>query len=390
MTEYPLPPAGKFASVPTPVYYYDLRLLRDTLEAVGRESQREDFHVHYAMKACNDPRVLKTIADYGLGVDVVSAGELTMALETGFKAADIVFAGVGKTDAEIETALKAGIGGFNVESLEELEIISHIAAGMGLTAPVALRINPDIDAHTHHYITTGLAENKFGISLTMLDRAVDMALALEGVKLEGLHFHIGSQITDLTPYKILCERINAMVGSLSQRGVKIANINVGGGLGIDYDYPDGCPISDFKSYFDIFKNCLILPEGCQVHFELGRAIVGQCGSLLSRVVYVKKGIGKQFVILDAGMNDLIRPALYQAHHAIENLSATERGETAESVYDVVGPVCESSDVFATDEHMPVTRRGDLIAIRSAGAYGQVMSSYYNCRHTSDRAIYSVD
>lgn len=389
MNKYPLPEAGKLASVPTPVYYYDLTLLRDTLEAVCRESRRDDFHVHYAMKACNDPRVLETIVDYGLGVDVVSAGELALALDAGFNAADIVFAGVGKTDAEIEAALKAGIGGFNVESLEELEVISRIASGMGLIAPVALRINPDIDAHTHHYITTGLAENKFGISLTMLDSAVDMALKLEGVTLVGLHFHIGSQITDLTPYKILCERVNAMVGSLSQRGVKIANVNVGGGLGIDYDNPGRCPIPDFKSYFDIFKNFLSLPDGCQVHFELGRAIVGQCGSLLSRVVYVKKGIGKQFVILDAGMNDLIRPALYQAHHAIENLSALERGDTVTSVYDVVGPVCESSDVFAADEHMPETYRGDLIAIRSAGAYGQVMSSYYNCRHTADRTIYSA-
>jgi diaminopimelate decarboxylase len=379
-------PLEAFTSRETPFYFYDIDLLNDTLSAINQASNYEDFRVHYAVKACVNPDVLKAVAAAGLGADTVSAGEIKRAIDAGFKPESIVFAGVGKTDREINLALDLKIGCFNVESLEELLVINELAEKKGVTAPIALRVNPDIDAHTHHYITTGLTENKFGISLQTIDSVIDTALTLKGIELMGLHFHIGSQITINKPYELLCEAVNFIVRRTEKRGVKLRTINVGGGLGIDYDTPDAHLIPYFKTYFDIFRRGVKLGEGMQLHFELGRAVVAQCGSLISRVVYVKKGLDKNFMIIDAGMTELIRPALYQAHHHIDNLSADSSSRRVK--YDVVGPICESSDVFDQDLALPEAHRGDIIAIRSAGAYGEIMSSHYNCRELNAPLAFS--
>lgn len=369
-------PVTEFRNIQTPFYYYDLTLLEQTLEEVKKTSDYPGFRVHYAVKANANPSILEMIKDFGLGADTVSGGEIERALKCGFSPESIVFAGVGKSDAEIEFALLNNIGCFNVESAEELEIISDICSHLGLNAKVALRVNPDIDAHTHHYITTGVAENKFGIAMSMLSDIVIKCRDNENLEFMGLHFHIGSQITTMEPYIELCRRINKLVVEVESLGVVVKTINVGGGLGIDYDEPDLNPIPDFKEYFDTFHNNINLRSDQELHFELGRAIVAQCGSLISRVLYVKQGVNKKFVIIDAGMTDLIRPALYQAHHAIQNI--TSDSVTFDS-YDVVGPICESSDTFGENETLPTTMRGDLIAIRSAGAYCEIMASQYNCR-----------
>lgn len=370
-------PVASFQKTPTPFYYYDLSLLRQTLLAVKKAvGERADYKVHYALKANSNPAILKEISDFGLGVDTVSGGEIRVALENGFAPGSIFFAGVGKTDAEIEYALESKIGCFNVESAEELDVIESIAKRMDLKAPVALRVNPEIDAHTHHYITTGLAENKFGISLDRVLPLAERCVSSAFLEFKGLHFHIGSQITITEPFVELSKRILNLQGSFDKAGIKIPIINVGGGLGIDYENPSQNPIPDFERYFQTFKDNLPLRQGQELHFELGRSIVAQCGSLISRVLYVKHGVGKRFVILDAGMTDLIRPALYDAHHKIVNLTAT--GPDVEK-YDVVGPICESSDVFGKDEILPETHRGDIFALQSAGAYGEVMASTYNSR-----------
>lgn len=368
----------------TPFYYYDLGLLRRTLDELRARSANDNWHVHYAIKANAAPEIIREIQKAGLGIDAVSGGEIRCALDAGFSPEKIVFAGVGKTDEEIELALNVGIGCFNVESLEELEVIDHIACRKGLKARVALRVNPNIDAHTHKFITTGLAENKFGIDMEVLDSVIDRVAEMNGIDLFGLHFHIGSQITIIRPFEILCSTINSLLSRLAVNGVKIRSINVGGGLGVDYDDPAGHPIPDFASYFDVFKRCLRLDETQQLHFELGRSIVAQCGSLISRVLYVKHGISKDFVIIDAGFTELIRPALYQAFHKIENLTADD--DRRQATYDVVGPICESADCFAEELHLPETRRGDIMAIRSAGAYGEIMSSHYNCRSLRQRVV----
>lgn len=364
----------------TPFYYYDMSLLGDTLREINEAREGRNIHAHYAVKANSNPEILRTIAGAGLGADCVSGGEIALALEAGFPPEKISYAGVGKTDREIRLGLSAGIGYFNVESIEELEIIATLAKEMGKKAPVALRVNPNIDAHTHHYITTGLEENKFGIDMRLLDQAVEIAHTSPHLDLIGLHFHIGSQITTTEPFNLLCERVNALVDKYRSRGIEFRVLNVGGGLGIDYDDPDAHPIAAFRPMFEVLANNLKIREGQEIHCEPGRSVVAQCGTLISRVIYVKEGVGKKFVILDAGMNDLIRPALYGAHHKIENLTATD--PTATETYDVVGPVCESSDTFAQDEVMPATRRGDIIALRSAGAYGESMSSCYNSRPLS--------
>ena len=364
----------------TPFYYYDMALLRRTLDEVKRATAGFPYHVHYALKANGNPRILAEIANRGLGADLVSGGEIVAARDAGFKPSMMCFAGVGKTDAEIRLALDCEIGCFNVESLPELEVIDQIALEMGRTARVALRVNPDIDAHTHRYITTGTADNKFGICLEDLDHIVDVATTMRGVKLCGLHFHIGSQITLMQPYVMLCEKVNELVNHFADRGIHFEIIDVGGGLGIDYDTPDAHPLPDFEAYFGTFKRHLRVRDGQQVYFELGRSIVGQCGSLITRVTYVKHNRNKQFAIVDAGMSDLLRPALYQAHHAIDNLTSTHADV---DTYDVVGPICESSDTFARDCQMPLTARGDLLAIRSAGAYGESMASQYNMRRLPD-------
>ncbi len=363
--------------VRTPFYYYDMALLRSTLEEIKKCIAGSDVHVHYAVKANGNPEILKVIAQAGFGADCVSGGEIAAALNAGFDNASIFYAGVGKTDEEILFGIEKGIGCFNVESIEELEVIAELGEKAQRKVPVALRVNPNIDAHTHEYITTGLEENKFGIDMRCLDNAVDKALASEWVDLRGLHFHIGSQITITEPFALLCERINKITEKYREKGIEFKILNVGGGLGIDYDTPDENPIPDFKGYFDTLISGMHLQPGQEIHCELGRAIVAQCGSLIARVVYVKEGIGRKFLILDAGMNDLLRPALYGAHHKIEVVAPRDEAET--DVYDVVGPVCESSDVFGKDEKIPAVRRGDLVALRSAGAYGESMASEYNMR-----------
>ena len=370
-------PVEKLNSIQTPFYYYDKALLQQTLDAINAEAGKyEGYKVHYAVKANVDPALLGIVNASGLGCDCVSGGEVERCLMSGFAPSKIVFAGVGKADWEINLALDANIACFNVESEPELEVIDALAGAKGKMANVAVRVNPNVDAHTHKYITTGLSENKFGISMEMLDEVVDKALELRNINLIGLHFHIGSQLLEFEPFEMLCSRINDLQDRFEARGVTFKTINVGGGLGVDYVNPDENPIPDFATFFATYNKYFKLRPGQELHFEVGRAVVCQCGSLISRVLYVKKGLNKQFVILDAGMSDLIRPALYQAHHKIENITSTS-AET--ETYDVVGPICESSDCFGTDEVLPVTKRGDLVALRSAGAYGQIMASNYNCR-----------
>ncbi len=368
---------SKFNDTRTPFYYYDGDLLQATLDTISTiVGSHPNYHVHYAVKANANPGVLHIISRHGFGADCVSGGEIRAALAAGFSADSIVFAGVGKSDWEIELGLEAGISCFNVESTAELEVIEQLAQQSGKVAKVAFRINPNVGAHTHANITTGLAENKFGIAMSDMVSIIKLASNMKHIKVVGLHFHIGSQILDMSDYEALCLRINELQDILFQHDIIVESINVGGGLGVDYDDPDAHPIPDFKSYFAVYEQHLKLREGQHLHFELGRAIVAQCGSLISRVLYVKQGATKQFVIVDAGMTDLIRPALYQAHHKIQNLS--NRSATTET-YDVVGPICESSDVFAKDVILNKCHRGDLIALRSAGAYGEIMASAYNCR-----------
>ena len=378
-------PIDKFNKMETPFYYYDCNLLRETLQAINKELKTyENFVVHYAVKANANAKVLNIIQQAGLGADCVSGGEIQRSLDCGFPADKIVYAGVGKADWEINLGLDKNIFCFNVESVAELEIINELAAKKGKIANVCFRINPDVGAHTHEKITTGLAENKFGIAMQDMLPTILEARKMPNIHFIGLHFHIGSQLLEMTDFRHLCSRINEIQDHLEEENITIKNINVGGGLGIDYDQPDSHPIPDFKSYFYTFARYLKLRDGQKLHFELGRAVVGQMGSLITRTLYVKQGMAKQFAIVDAGMTDLIRPALYQASHKIENLS--NNGPL--STYDVVGPICESSDVFAKAIALNTVHRGDLIAMRSAGAYGEIMASQYNCRklpagYTSD-------
>ena len=369
-------PVDKFKSMRTPFYYYDTKVLRDTLGCLHAEVGKFDnFSVHYAIKANANPKVLTIVRESGLGADCVSGGEIRAAVQAGFPASKIVFAGVGKADWEINLGLDCGIFCFNVESVPELEVINGLAGAKGKMANVAFRINPDVGAHTHANITTGLAENKFGINMSDMERVIELAQGMAHVNFIGLHFHIGSQILDMGDFVALCNRVNELLDKLESRGVRVMHVNVGGGLGIDYAHPNRQPVPAFKEYFDTFATHLRLRSYQTLHFELGRSIVAQCGSLISQVLYVKQGANKQFAILDAGMTDLIRPALYQAYHKIENITSDEPMET----YDVVGPICESSDVFGKAVDLNRVKRGDLIAIRSAGAYGEIMASRYNCR-----------
>ena len=367
---------AKFRSIQTPFFYYDTDLLRETLTTLKVESKNyKDIIVHYAIKANANPKVLNIICQAGLGADCVSGGEILAAIAAGFPVSKIVYAGVGKSDWEINLALDKNIFCFNVESLPELEIINELAMAKKKIANVAFRINPDIEAHTHANITTGLAENKFGIAIESMDHIIKEAYKLKNINFIGLHFHIGSQILIMDDFINLCSCINRLQDQLEKQHIVVKHINVGGGLGINYDCPDQNLIPDFKTYFNTYAHHLNLREGQQLHFELGRSIVAQCGSLITRTLYIKQGTQKQFVIVDAGMTDLIRPALYHAYHQIENISSNAPME----VYDVVGPICESSDVFAKSIELNKTKRGDLLAIRSAGAYGETMASQYNCR-----------
>ena len=373
--------AGRLMNLPTPFYFYDIDMLNRTLDVMKRESDRYGFHVHYAVKANFNPRIMKTIAGFGFGADCVSGNEIRHSIDNGFSKKDIVFAGVGKTDAEIEYALKSGIFCFNCESKAELSVIAGIAKRLGLVAPVALRINPDVDAHTHSYITTGVEDTKFGIHLKDIEEVVSIVTGDQYLHLKGIHFHIGSQILDLGVYERLCNKINELQEWFDTMGVEFDVINVGGGLGIDHNNPDTIP--QFAGYFSVFGKHLRRKEHQQVFFEIGRAAVGQSATLITRVLYIKDGGTVRYAIVDAGMTDLMRPALYQAFHLIENISSKGK----KSKYNVAGPVCESADVFAREIELPETGRGDLLAIRSAGAYGEAMASRYNMRDLP-RAIFS--
>ena len=366
---------NKFSSMETPFYYYDLTVLNKTLESLVKESSKKNYKVHCALKANSNDKILKIICDYGLGADCVSGNEVSKAIEIGFNNDEVVFAGVGKSDNEIKNALAKNIFCFNVESAQELEVINSIASSMNKVANVAFRINPNINPNTHHYITTGLEENKFGINTWELALLIEKINSLKNLKLIGLHFHIGSQITDLEVFKSLCVRINEIQKWFVDHNIELEHINAGGGLGVNYENPDENLIPDFKSYFQIFEKFLSLQPSQVLHFEIGRALVAQCGSLISKVLYIKEGVNTNFVILDAGMTELIRPALYQAYHKVDNLTSN----LPQKKYDVVGPICESSDTFGKLIMLNETKRGDIIAIRSTGAYGEVMSSHYNLR-----------
>ena len=335
-----------FSTIETPFYFYDMDLLRQTLEIYKKQINRYGWHAHYAMKANANDRILATIRDFGLGADCVSGNEVKLAVKSGFDPQKIVYAGVGKSDKEIKAALRAGIFSFNCESVPEIRIINDLAAGMGRKARISIRVNPDIDAHTHKYISTGLKENKFGISPWAFQDVTDLLAQCPNLELLGLHFHVGSQITELPVFALLCRRIEELQQWFITHNVPIANINLGGGLGVNYQDPNGDPIAHFEAYFDLIHKNLVVRPGQQVHFEPGRALVAQCGHLISRVLYVKVGREKKFAILDAGMNDLIRPSLYQAWHDIENLT-------------------------------------------SNGPYGQVMAMRYNQRDLA-KAVYSDD
>lgn len=369
-------PIEKWGNITTPFYFYDTTLLKNTLEAIKKETDKYNFTQHYAIKANANPRILKLIASYGFGADCVSGGEVRAAIEAGFPADKVVFAGVGKADWEINLALDADIFCFNVESLAELYIINELAIAQNKIARVEFRVNPNVDAHTHAKITTGLSENKFGINLSQISSVIKEAKTLSNIEVVGLHFHIGSQITDMSAFKDLCIKANELQDELEKEGFTFPNMNFGGGLGIDYHHPNHINIPDFENYFAVFNKLVERKEGQNIHFELGRAVVGQCGNLISRVLYVKEGEVKRFAILDAGFTELIRPAMYDAYHRIENLSSN----LAEKEYDVVGPICESSDVFGKEVMLNEVKRGDIIALRSAGAYGEVMSSQYNLRN----------
>ncbi|HUS86627.1 MAG TPA: diaminopimelate decarboxylase [Bacteroidales bacterium] len=364
----------KLNKVKTPYYYYDLAMLRETLGIIRRESDKYGFIIHYAVKANANPRILEIISSYGFGADCVSGNEIIRAIETGFDPKMIAFAGVGKTDEEINIALNKKIFSINVESLPEYEVVNSLAGKKNLSACVALRINPNVEAFTHKYITTGIEETKFGINMWDLESVVDNPDRFGNTKITGLHFHIGSQIRRMTAFKALCSRINEIQLWFESRNIYPEHINVGGGLGIDYENPGMLP--DFEEFFSIFNELLDLRKDQKVHFELGRSVVGQVGNLLTRVLYVKNGAETRFIIVDAGMTDLIRPALYQAYHQIDNLTSDGKKQK----YNVVGPICESADSFGKFIDLPETRRGDLIAIRSAGAYGEVMISGYNLKN----------
>ena len=369
-------PVERLQKIQTPFYYYDSEVLRQTLKAINEEAgKHEGFVVHYAVKANANPKILRIIREAGLGADCVSGGEIEASIKAGFPASKIVYAGVGKADWEINLGLDNDIFCFNVESIPELEVINELAGKKGKVARVAFRLNPNVGAHTHANITTGLAENKCGIAMRDMLTVIEEASKMEHVKFVGLHFHIGSQILDMGDFQALCNRVNELQDELERHRIHVEHINVGGGLGVDYEHPNRLPIPDFKAYFDTYAKKLKLRNGQTLHFELGRAVVAQCGSLITRTLYIKEGATKRFAIVDAGFPDLIRPALYQAYHKIENITSEEPKEA----YDVVGPICESTDVFAKQIDLNKTKRGDLLAIRSAGAYGEIMASQYNCR-----------
>lgn len=367
----------KIKKINTPFYYYDTDIFELTIQKALKASEKINAKIHYALKANHQDKFLQIVAKYGMGADCVSGGEIKKALNNKIKSEHIVFAGVGKTDEEIELALNNKIFCLNVESIQELEVVNAIANKLQVKANIALRINPNIDAYTHKFITTGLSENKFGINASDLNMVLDKLSQLKNLHLSGLHFHIGSQITDLSAFKSLCLKVNELQKYFEEKKILLEHLNMGGGLGINYMQPDEQIFADFESYFKLFDEFLEKRKYQTLHFELGRSLVAQCGALITKVLYNKVSGNKHFLIVDSGMNHLIRPALYEAYHKIENLS--KYGNAAEKLYDVCGPICETTDYFGKNVLLPETERGDILAIRSAGAYGEVMASDYNLR-----------
>lgn len=368
----------------TPFYLYDTALLRQTLESVVYESNKYGYKVHYAIKANYDDHLLAIIREYGLGIDCASGNELRKAVEAGFDPKGIVYAGVGKRDRELRYAIEQGILAINCESIEELHVVDGFAAEAGRVTDVALRINPDIDPRTNHCIDTGQADSKFGISYEEILEHADEIKALKHINIIGIHLHIGSQIRELHVFENMCEKVNVIVENLEKLGFTFRMVDVGGGLGVNYDVPENEPIPNFASLFSIVRNHLRV-DGREVHFEFGRSIVSECGELITRVLFNKTtATGRKLVIVDASMTELIRPALYGAYHNIENITS---GEEARDKYTVVGTACESTDVFDENVSLRKTRRGDLLAIKSAGAYGMSMASRYNL-HDLPGAVYS--
>ncbi|MCH5331933.1 MAG: diaminopimelate decarboxylase [Alistipes sp.] len=370
----------------TPFYLYDTALLRQTLESVVYESQRYNYKLHYAIKANYDDRILSIIREYGLGIDCASGNELRKAIEAGFDPKGIVYAGVGKRDKELKYAIEQNILAINCESTEELEVLNNLSAEAGRVTDIALRVNPDIDPKTNHCIDTGQADSKFGISYEELLEKAECIKRYENLNIIGLHIHIGSQIRELHVFENMCNKVNVIISNLTALGFNLRFVDVGGGLGINYDMPENEPIPNFASLFSIVHNYLNVGDK-EVHFEFGRAIVGECGELITKVLFNKTtATGRKLVIVDASMTELIRPALYGSYHNIENI--TSEAETT-AKYTVVGTACESTDVFDENVGLRTTRRGDLLTIKSAGAYGMSMASRYNL-HDLPGAVYSED
>jgi len=376
--------SDKLKELETPFYLYDISLLRQTLESVTTLAERYGYVLHYAIKANYDPKILSLIKEYGIGIDCASIGELRCAIEAGFPASSIVYAGVGKKDKELRYAIEQGIFAINCESFQEIEVVNALAAEAGKVVDIALRINPDIDPRTNHCIDTGQADSKFGISYEEVQARAEEIKAFKNINIRGMHLHIGSQIRELHVFGYLCDKVNAIVGYLEGLGFKFDFVDVGGGLGVNYDLPENEPVPNFASVFSIINTHLKV-GGKQVHFEFGRSIVAQCGELITKVLYGKTtATGRKIIIVDASMTELIRPALYGAYHNIENI--TSLSET-KARYTIAGTACESTDIFDEGITLPETTRGDLLTIKTAGAYGMSMASRYNL-HDLPAAVYS--
>ena len=371
-----VPVADIAAAVGTPFYLYSTATLTRHYQLFDDALSGMEHMVCYAMKAASNQAILKTLADLGAGMDVVSGGEYARAKAAGVPGDRIVFSGVGKTRSEIRAALEGGIRQFNVESEPELLVISEIASGLGKIAPITIRVNPDVDAKTHAKISTGKSENKFGIPISKARAVYAEAAALPGIDVIGIDVHIGSQLTELEPYELAYRKVAELTEQLRADGHNIRRLDLGGGLGIPYTRSNEAP--PLPSDYGALIKRTVGHLGCEIEIEPGRLIAGNAGILVSRVIYVKQGEGRQFLILDGAMNDLIRPAMYDAHHDIIPVVEPEAG-VEQQAYDIVGPVCESGDTFAKNRMMPPLAAGDLVAFRSAGAYGAVMASEYNTR-----------
>lgn len=371
-----VPVAEIAAAVGTPFYVYSTATLLRHFTLFDEALEGMDHLVCYAMKAASNQAILKTLADAGAGMDVVSEGEYRRARAAGVPGEKIVFSGVGKTRGEIFTALSGGIRQFNVESEPEMRAISEVAVSLGVTAPVTIRVNPDVDAKTHAKIATGKSENKFGIPISRAREVYAEAAALPGLEVIGIDVHIGSQLTQLEPFAAAYSKVAELTEVLRADGHNIRRLDLGGGLGIPYTRSNEAPPLP-SQYGDLIRETLG-HLGCEIEIEPGRLVAGNAGLMVSAVIYVKSGEGRDFLILDGAMNDLIRPAMYDAHHDVVPVVEPVPG-TEQQPYDIVGPVCESGDTFARQRMMPPLAAGDLVAFRSAGAYGAVMASEYNSR-----------